>query len=109
MAKVRVKRGSEGPAHDPYGYTEVTFTRTDGRVIVGHFGLAEWVKVDGHIYADGQGSDFWFHYWTRMRFEKAARIPEILEARQMRGWTRAERESYWLCREADQRLLRYAM
>ena len=44
---IRVTRGREGPSHDPYSYVEITVYRLNGDVIVGHFGLAEWVKVNG--------------------------------------------------------------
>jgi hypothetical protein len=34
MASVRVRRGSEGPAHDPYSWTEIEFTKADGTVVM---------------------------------------------------------------------------
>lgn len=45
MASVNVRTGTEGPSHDPYGYTEIEFTRTDGVVVTYHAGLGEWCKV----------------------------------------------------------------
>jgi hypothetical protein len=47
MAKVRVTRGTEGPHYDPYSYAEITFTRTDGTVIVYHNGLIQSLEIDG--------------------------------------------------------------
>lgn len=38
--------GAEGPAHDPYSFTEYKFDFRGARYIV-HDGLAEWIKVDG--------------------------------------------------------------
>lgn len=49
--EVHVKSGSEGPAHDPYSYTEYRVKR-DGRKIVMHLGMGDWIKVDGeHVEA----------------------------------------------------------
>lgn len=45
MASIRIRTGSEGPAHDPYGYQEIEFTRTDGVVVTLHSGLGEWCEV----------------------------------------------------------------
>jgi hypothetical protein len=55
MATVSLKNGSEGPAHDPYGYRE-WIVKKNGHKIVGHFGLACWVKVDGRRVADDESS-----------------------------------------------------
>lgn len=45
MASIRVLRGTEGPQHDPYGYTRVVLRRTDGVVVTYHQGLGEWCRV----------------------------------------------------------------
>lgn len=45
MSNIKLKTGSEGPRHDPYGYTEITVDRQDGRVVTLHSGLAYWCKV----------------------------------------------------------------
>jgi len=51
MANIKIKHGSEGPKWDPYGFTEIEFTKTDGTVVTYHGGLAEWCKVE---YKDGK-------------------------------------------------------
>jgi hypothetical protein len=43
---IAIRTGNEGPRHDPYGFTEITFACRAGVVVV-HLGLAEWLKVDG--------------------------------------------------------------
>ena len=51
--KVHVKRGTEGPKHDPYGYTEYSFTTTFGEDVEVHVGLAEYVIINGLRYING--------------------------------------------------------
>lgn len=45
MATVTFRHGSEGPEHDPYAFTEITFVRTDGITVVFHSGLGESCRV----------------------------------------------------------------
>jgi hypothetical protein len=33
MARISIRSGTEGPRHDPYSWSEITFTKTDGTVI----------------------------------------------------------------------------
>lgn len=42
-----IRDGSEGPRHDPYAFTEITFTPTDESKpkVTLHGGLGEWIKV----------------------------------------------------------------
>ena len=48
MSSVTIDWGSEGPKHDPYGWTEITVDRPDGKTVTLHAGgLIEWVEVDG--------------------------------------------------------------
>lgn len=47
MSTVMVTTGSEGPAHDRYGYTEVRVARTGRPVVVAHMGLTIWLMA-GH-------------------------------------------------------------
>lgn len=51
MARIEIKHGSEGPKHDPYSYTEITFTPTHegGTVYVLHMGLVDWIKGNGKL------------------------------------------------------------
>lgn len=43
------RRGTEGPRHDPYGYTELT-VQFRGHEVILHEGLAEWLVIDGTMY-----------------------------------------------------------
>ena len=45
MARIDITHGSEGPTHDPYSYSEITFTKTDGAVVLLHEGLAVWCEI----------------------------------------------------------------
>ena len=45
MAKVRVYTGSEGPSHDPYGWTEVVFTKTDGTEVTLRYSGLGYVRL----------------------------------------------------------------
>jgi len=47
MSSIDIKHGSEGPRHDPYSYTEITVTRESGATVCIHFGLIEWIEVNG--------------------------------------------------------------
>lgn len=42
--KLNRRSGAEGPAHDPYGFTEYV-VEINGDVIVAHRGLVSWLKV----------------------------------------------------------------
>jgi len=47
---IELRCGTEGPRHDPYGYKEITVTRSDGREATLHSGLAEWMTYnDGRV------------------------------------------------------------
>lgn len=51
MSTISIRRGSEGPRHDPYSFTEIIVTRDSpwftGKVTY-HVGLDEWVRVDAN-------------------------------------------------------------
>lgn len=47
MSSIDIKSGSEGPRHDPYSYSEITVTRESGSTVCIHFGLIEWIEVNG--------------------------------------------------------------
>jgi hypothetical protein len=59
-----VRRGTEGPPHDPYGYIEITVLLPIGLELIGHFGLIEWVKI--HI-PDQKGRS-----WERLKATEVA-------------------------------------
>jgi len=112
MAKIRVKQGAEGPRHDPYAYTEVEFTKTDGTVVLCHMGLAEWIKVNGSRWItpdNPHNTEEMFRDLTGMTFSKALHIPYILEDRLMKKLPEKARIAYYNCVAADLALLRYAM
>lgn len=49
---VSFRRGSEGPKHDPYSYTEITVNKSRNGFVKFHFGLDTWcegnkIKVHG--------------------------------------------------------------
>ncbi len=46
ITNFKAKHGSEGPSHDPYGYTEYTFEK-GGRKYKMHFGLSQWIEING--------------------------------------------------------------
>jgi hypothetical protein len=115
MARIRIKRGSEGPQHDPYSFTEVTFYFTDKtkEPVKYHGGLAEWtqhgsVRYD-IIYACGIDPALIFEELTGISVRRAEAIPDMLLERSMRKYSRQERENIMECIEADQAMLRYAM
>jgi hypothetical protein len=114
MAKVRVKHGSEGPAHDPYSYTEITFYFTDEKrkPVIYHGGLSEWVKHGKRKYGIGhiRNNDLWirdrFKQLTGISVEKAEAIPNILFERSMRKYYKEERWQIMEAIEADAAMLR---
>jgi hypothetical protein len=113
MARVIVKRGSEGPSHDPYSYTEITFYFTNKRrkPVTYHGGLGDWVKHGKRRYGFTKKKDpaDKFEELTGLSVRRAEAIPDMLFERSMRKYSRAEREAIMECIEADEAMLRYAM
>ncbi len=54
MTSIAIETGSEGPKHDPYGWEEVTVTRSNGDEVTLHSGLGSWVAVNGERFAYAQ-------------------------------------------------------
>jgi hypothetical protein len=115
MARINVKRGSEGPEHDPYAYTEITFyfTNPKRKPVTYHYGLGEWLKHGKRKYngKTGYGKPeehlaVIFEKLTGLPSHKAVHIPEILFERSMRKYTKAERWAIMECIEADEAMLR---
>jgi hypothetical protein len=117
MAKVRVKRGSEGPEHDPYSFTEITFYFTDKsrKPITIHRGLGDWVKrgergsskiINKYLGLEDPAEIF--ELLTGLSVRRAEAIPDMLFERSMRKYSRAERENIMECIEADEAMLRNA-
>lgn len=42
--KITIERGTEGPAHDPYGFSEYTY-ESHGMVVSIHMGVGTWVNL----------------------------------------------------------------
>jgi len=112
MAKISIKRGSEGPRHDPYAYTEITFTFTDPRraPVTLHEGLGDWLKRAKALarLSDGESAAERFEALTGLSARRASEIPERLLARSLRRLPRDERSAILECIEADEALLRWA-
>jgi hypothetical protein len=115
MARISIKRGSEGPEHDPYSFTEITFYFTDPKrsKVVYHRGLGEWLKYDGQKYDESDvwlpsSIDYLFKHITGLSVRKAESIPDMLFERSMRKYTKAERLAIMECIEADEAMLRNA-
>jgi hypothetical protein len=113
MASVKVKRGSEGPEHDPYAFTEITFYFTDPErsKVVYHRGLGEWLKYDGRKYDESDdwlpsSIDYLFKHITGLSVRKAESIPDMLFERSMRKYSKEERWQIMECIEADEAMLR---
>jgi hypothetical protein len=114
IQNVRVRTGREGPKHDPYSYTEITVTRLNGNVITMHSGLMTWLKFNGvPVQIDGPDWEkelfIAFEKLSGMSFEYAESVPHILEARYVRSLSQQDRWSYWMMKEADEQMLRWAM
>ena len=119
MASVRVKTGTEGPRHDPYGWTEVRFTTTAGQTITyRHGGLGysrtTWddeviETVDHNKSTQTETADEAFERLTGMKPQDAEMIPYELELRMLRRMSREDREQYFAFIEADEKLMSYAM
>jgi hypothetical protein len=111
MANIKVKRGSEGPAHDPYSYTEITFYFTDKnkKPVTIHQGLGDWLKHGKRKYEwDAHCIAIKFEELTGLSVRRAEAIPDMLFERSMRKYSRAEREQIMECIEADADMLRNA-
>lgn len=120
MAKVRIKSGSEGPSHDPYGWTEVTFTRTDGLEVQFRYGGLgyERLLLDGVKHLESFGlMEGWDKSAAESAFEalagfspyEAERLVERQRRARWRRMSRREREQELAFEEADARLMSYAM
>ena len=82
MASISVRTGSEGPHYDPYHFTEICFTRTDGIQVVLHSGLAEWCEVSDQKHF--RGSDYLYLLHLRRRIPKLSKLrAEFKEAYQL--------------------------
>ena len=116
MASVKVKRGTHGPRSDPYGYTQVTFTRTDGGVVLwlcSALGYAE-LQVGSESAQRAFGDDVdrlgdEFERLTGMATWEAEGWPEHLLNRQIARMSNAEANARLGCMEADAQILANAI
>jgi hypothetical protein len=116
MANVKVKRGTEGPAHDPYSYTEVTFYFTNSRrkPVIYHGGLGEWTRHGKRKWQNSWGknkncAEIAFERLTGMHPSDAMYIPDIIRERKMRKMTKQERWEMQEIEAIDAQMLSYAM
>jgi hypothetical protein len=110
MASVRVRHGSEGPEHDPYSYTEITFyfTNPKRKPVTYHGGLGDWVKHGKRKYGFTRKKDLSdkFEELTGLSVRRAEMIPDMLFERSMRKYSKHERWQIMECIEADNAMLR---
>jgi hypothetical protein len=52
-----MRHGTEGPRHDPYGFTETTF-QSDKLTVTLHQGLAQWMQVNHGPKTDFVGDQY---------------------------------------------------
>ena len=119
MNKITVKRGTEGPTHDPYGYVRVIFHRMTGDVIDCKIGLGCSLKVNDKlikpIFPSGDEDNYQttyekeFEKYAGISFMYAVSIPDILRERRYRSMSKKDRESCIACEEADDRMMSYAV
>ena len=120
MARVFVRHGVEGPRHDPYCWTEITFVRTDGLTVVMRMGGLGYAKLTcpdrskrlvirsfNCEYGDCPAAAA-FMRLTGMTPWQAERVPDILEERRSRHMSSVERHLYSDMLEHDRRLRSYA-
>jgi hypothetical protein len=70
--RIDIRRGSEGPRHDPYGYIEVTIDGRNGPVTY-HGGLGEWTRAGGNIIEHDPAARDAFEQATGLTPEQAQR------------------------------------
>lgn len=115
MAKVTLKAGNEGPKSDPYHYDEWRVER-NGNVIVGHFGLAVWVKLNGVTKSDPSDPSLYDNPESEKYFESLIGVTIlVLEKAYQRGRSRCKKcgrtrligsrgypgETLWLCAQCS--------
>jgi hypothetical protein len=115
MARIRVKRGSEGPKHDPYSYTEITFyfTNPKRKPVIYHYGLGEWLKHGKRCYKpnyshlhQNEHLAVIFEKLTGIPSHKAFKIPDILFNHMLRKYSKEHQHYILECIEADEAMLR---
>lgn len=92
---VNIRRGTEGPRHDPYAYEEIIVSRPDGRKVKLHSGLGEWLEVqtaegrkirvdESDRYAGPERLRELFAFHSGISVETAAKTPGRREATRYR-------------------------
>jgi hypothetical protein len=57
MSSVDIESGTEGPAHDPYGWMEITVTRPNGVNVTIHDGLMCWLRTPEGVQVEFREDD----------------------------------------------------
>lgn len=70
--KLVITTGSEGPRHDPYGYTEIEITMRNGVSAELHAGLGMWLR-----FTDSQGTEQQYDNSNSTEKEMEAKFEEI--------------------------------
>jgi hypothetical protein len=115
MAKIKVVTGLEGSKHDPDCYTEITLTKANGDVIIGHIGFTCWVTVNGEkqllIPRSGDEDGMMFEAaakkWlqlTGIKWFKARELPHRILHSTVRVLPKKEQVRFWELIHADQAL-----
>lgn len=103
MASVHVRHGSEGSWHDPYSWTEIEFTKTDGTEIMLRYGGLGYDRlfVNGEqvleTFDDGKMAGAKFEELTGMTPWVVKRIPDVIEQRRYRRLEHSSRVSSSTC------------
>jgi hypothetical protein len=113
MARVYIRRGTEGPRHDPYGYQETTFVKTNGTEVearIGGLGYGR-VTVNKTKFFDGTDDEAEevFERLTGMTTHDAEEAYYRAIAARRRKWTPEERYSAEMAEAYDDALYSYAM
>jgi hypothetical protein len=73
---IELRSGSEGPAHDPYHFEEVTFTGRNGKTTY-HCGLAMWLEHNG-VRIESEVHEAWRRLTGFDSVERAVNIYRML-------------------------------
>lgn len=115
MARVWTREGTEGPRHDPYGWCQIHFEKTDGTLVVlRQSGLGySRLYVNGAQVAESYGEDNTaeqqFQALTGVDAWTAQHLPARVEHARLRRMPPAERRLAEAWRAADAQMLRYAV
>jgi hypothetical protein len=105
----RIFRGTYGPRHDPYSFTEIVVEK-NGTTHKCHMGLGSWYEVDGvRVERDGWNYSDLFAEGTGFQPYEWEDFFDMRDRARYRAMTKQQRREYDACREADYALMRYAV